>query len=52
MGQRFDLPAFGAIQSKIEDIKRNIAESKQLTENSRKYLKNYLVQINQIQQAP
>jgi V-type H+-transporting ATPase subunit a len=51
MGQRFDLPPFGAIQSKIEDIKRNIAESKQLTENSRKYLKNYLIQINQIQQA-
>jgi hypothetical protein len=48
MGQRFDLPVFSAIQSKIEDIKRNISESKQLTENSRKYLKNYLIQINQI----
>jgi hypothetical protein len=49
MGQRFDLPPINLIAQKTEEVKRNIAESKNLTMTSRKYLRNYLVQINQIQ---
>lgn len=38
----------GHIQQKIEDVRRNINESKNLTETSKRYLKTYLIQINQI----
>lgn len=48
MGQRFDLPPMGTIEQKIDEVKRNILESKNLTETSKKYLKTYLTQINQI----
>jgi len=46
MGQRFDLPPMGTIEQKIDEVKRNILESKNLTETSKKYLKTYLTQIN------
>lgn len=36
MGQRFDLPPISQINSKIEEIKRNILESKNLTMTSKK----------------
>jgi hypothetical protein len=48
MGQRFDLPPMGTIEQKIDEVKRNIQESKNLTETSKKYLRTYLTQINQI----
>ena len=51
MGQRFDLPPLQLIQQKIQEVERNIHESRQLTKTSRQYLKDYLVQINQIQHA-
>ncbi|CDW80575.1 v-type atpase 116kda subunit family protein [Stylonychia lemnae] len=51
MGQRFDLPPMGTIDQKIDEVKRNILESKNLTETSKKYLKTYLTQINQISHA-
>jgi hypothetical protein len=38
----------GTIEQKIDEVKRNIQESKNLTETSKKYLKTYLTQINQI----
>jgi hypothetical protein len=46
MGQRFDLPAMGHMEQKIEEVRRNIEESKNLTETSKRYLKTYLAQIN------
>jgi len=46
MGQRFDLPPVNLISRKIEEVRRNIAESKNLTETSKRYLKNYLFDIN------
>jgi V-type H+-transporting ATPase subunit a len=49
MGQRFDIPPLSQINSQIEQIRRNIEESRNLRITSRKYLKNYLNQINQIQ---
>lgn len=48
MGQRFELPHMSKIQQKIEELRRNILESKNLTETSKRYLRNYLIQINQI----
>ena len=48
MGQRFDLPPLANIAPKIEEVRRNINESRNLTETSRRYLKNYLQQINLI----
>jgi len=36
MGQRFDLPSLNGIQKKIDEVKRSIAESKALTETSKK----------------
>jgi hypothetical protein len=48
MGQRFDLPPLAGIPPKIQEVKMSIAESKSLTEHSKKQLKNYLLQINQI----
>jgi len=42
MGQRFDLPPLANIAPKIEEVRRNINESRNLTETSRRYLKNYL----------
>jgi type IV secretory pathway TrbF-like protein len=48
MGQRFDLPQFDGITKKIEEVRKGIAESKALTETSRRQLKQYLTQINQI----
>ena len=48
MGQRFDLPNMSQIEHKIAEVKRNIQESKTLTETSKKYLRTYLTQINQI----
>lgn len=51
MGQRFDLPGLGAIEQKIQEVRKNIEESKTLTETSKKYLKTYLSQINQISQG-
>ena len=48
MGQRFDLPPMSQIEQKIAEVKRNIQESKNLTETSKKYLRTYLTQINQI----
>jgi F0F1-type ATP synthase membrane subunit b/b' len=46
MGQRFDLPHLGLIDNRIGEVKKNIQESKNLTETSKKYLKTYLNQIN------
>lgn len=46
MGQRFDLPPMGSIEQKIQEVRKNIEESKNLTETSKKYLKTYLNQIN------
>jgi hypothetical protein len=46
MGQRFDLPPLGLIDKRIEEVKKNIMESKNLTDTSKKYLKTYLNQIN------
>ena len=46
MGQRFDLPTYGGISLKLQEVKKSIAESKTLTATSRKQLKNYLMQIN------
>jgi len=48
MGQRFELPPVNRIAEKLEELKRNIMESRNLTETSRRQLRNYLVQINQI----
>jgi vacuolar-type H+-ATPase subunit I/STV1 len=48
MGQRFDLPSYGGITEKLQEVKKSIAESRTLTGTSRKQLKNYLMQINQI----
>lgn len=48
MGQRFDLPHMSQIEHKIAEVKRNIQESRTLTETSKKYLRTYLTQINQI----
>jgi len=48
MGQRFDLPPLGTIEAKIIDVRKSIQDSKALTETSRRQLKDYLSQINQI----
>jgi hypothetical protein len=48
MGQRFEIPPLSQINQKIIDVQRNISESRNLTETSKRYLKNYLQQINQI----
>ena len=48
MGQRFDLPEPDQIPAKIQEIERNIIESKALTKKSEIQLKNYLIQINQL----
>lgn len=48
MGQRFDLPPIALIDQRIQEVQKNIQESKNLTETSKKYLKTYLNQINQI----
>ena len=48
MGQRFDIPPMHLINQKIEEVRRNIHETRNLTETSKRYLKNYLIQINQI----
>lgn len=48
MGQRFDLPQFEGIPKKIQEVRKGIAESKALTDTSRRQLKQYLTQINQI----
>lgn len=42
MGQRFDLPHMSQIEHKIAEVKRNIQESRTLTETSKKYLRTYL----------
>jgi len=49
MGQRFDLPPLANIRQKIEEVERNIKESKILTMTSKKQLKMYLTEINKIQ---
>jgi len=36
MGQRFDLPQFDGITKKLEEVKKGIAESKALTETSKR----------------
>lgn len=46
MGQRFDLPPMSAIEQRTEEVRKNIQESKNLTETSKKYLRTYLNQIN------
>lgn len=48
MGQRFELPQMGMMQRKLEEVRRNIQESKALMVTSKKYLKDYLEQINHI----
>lgn len=48
MGQRFDLPPLASIKAKIDEVRRNITDSKNLTDTSRSYLKNYLQQVNMI----
>lgn len=42
MGQRFDLPSMGNIEQKMQEVRKNIEESKNLTETSKRYLKTYL----------
>ena len=42
LGQRFDLPPLAQIKEKILEIRRNIDESRNITETSKRYLKNYL----------
>jgi hypothetical protein len=51
MGQRFDVPPIGTLRNKMAEIRRHIEESKNLRITSRRFLHNYLVQINQIQNA-
>lgn len=51
MGQRFDVPALHTLKQKMAEIRRHIDESKNLRITSRKFLRNYLIQINQIQHA-
>lgn len=46
MGQRFDVPAVHNIRAKIEEVKRNIEESRLLNKTSRNQLKEYLKSIN------
>lgn len=46
MGQRFDVPALSTLKQKMVEIRRHIDESKNLRITSRKFLRNYLIQIN------
>ena len=46
MGQRFDLPSSGGIDTKIIEVKKSIQDSRTLTQTSKRQLKNYLKQIN------
>lgn len=43
LGQRFDLPPISMMKQKIDEVRRNIFESKNLTKTSKMYLRNYLV---------
>lgn len=48
MGQRFDLPGFGGMDTKLSEVRQSIQDSKLLTKTSRRQLRTYLQQINHI----